>query len=215
MLSRLVYEGGIEIICGPMFSGKTEELLRRLNRFHYAKIPFIIFKHTSDNREFDFELFLEQKEKFENCDRLVSRNGKGIFENVFKAENGKELLRKVEEESQKRLIKVIAIDEAQFFDIDLVEVVDQLALKGFHVILAGLDKNYMGEPFEVMAKLSCVCDEIKKLTAICTICHNLAGFTQLVANIQDLDSSQPLIGNQEYEARCRKHFYPPKLNKQN
>lgn len=176
----------IEVICGPMFAGKTEELLRRLNRFKYAKIPFLVFKPKLDTR---------------SKNELFSRSGLRI--DSFEINNANEIIQIAKEYSDR---KVIAIDEAQFFDNELIDVMNKLSKEGYYIILSGLDKDSRGEPFGIMPKLLCIADSVNKLTAICTICGDQANFTQRITK-DDLDKDIILIGDSEsYEARCRKHF---------
>lgn len=192
-MNKIVLDGGIEVICGPMFAGKTEELLRRLNRMRYAKIDYIIFKPLIDTR---------------STHEIKSRNGKS--EKAVEIKWPFEILNYLRENNLKP--KVIAIDEAQFFDESIVEVATVLGNSGFHVILAGLDKNFKGESFGPIPDLLVQADKITKLSAICTVCGSEALFSQRLINNApaDYDSKIILIGDKEsYEARCRQHFVIP------
>lgn len=176
----------VEVICGPMFAGKTEELLRRLNRFKYAKIPFLVFKPKLDTRS--------KNELFSRCgskiDSFEIHQANEIFEIVNNNKN----------------VKVIAIDEVQFFDKELIDVINQLSKEGYHIILSGLDKDSWGKPFGIMPNLLCIADTVNKLTALCSVCGEQANFTQRLNNKSN-NKELILIGDSEsYEARCRKHF---------
>ena len=192
-MNKIIFDGGIEVICGPMFAGKTEELLRRLNRMKYAKIDYIIFKPIVDTR---------------TQSTIQSRNGKS--ESAIEIKSPDEILSYLIKNNLKP--KVIAIDEAQFFDSSIVEVSNILANCGFHVLIAGLDKNFKGESFGYISELLVQADKVTKLSAICTVCGSEALFSQRLINTKPADYNSPivLIGDQEsYEARCRKHFSVP------
>jgi thymidine kinase len=177
--------GWIEVVCGCMFSGKTEELIRRLRRAQIAKQKVIIFKPRIDNRY--------------SADRIVSHNTQSLDSIVI--DKPQEILTLGEE------AQVIGIDEAQFFSLDLVGVCEQLADAGKRVIVAGLDQDYRGEPFEPLPRLLAVAEYITKTLAICMVCGNPADRTQRITNQQEL----VVVGAQNiYEARCRKCFSPPK-----
>jgi thymidine kinase len=171
--------GWIEVVCGSMFSGKTEELIRRLRRAQIAKQRVAIFKPVIDTR------FAE--------DRIVSHSGVSLPSiNVSNAE---------EIRAQAEGFDVIGIDEAQFFDLDLVRVCEELADRGHRVIIAGLDQDYLGQPFEPMPQLLAVAEYITKTLAICMVCGNPANRTQRVTR----NAERVLVGaGDAYEARCRK-----------
>ena len=171
--------GWIEVVCGSMFSGKTEELIRRLRRAQIAKQRVAIFKPVIDTR------FAE--------DRIVSHSGVSLPSiNVSNAEEIRENAGDVD---------VIGIDEAQFFDLGLVGVCEELADRGHRVIVAGLDQDYLGQPFEPMPQLLAVAEYITKTLAICMVCGAPANRTQRVAH----RSERVLVGaGDAYEARCRK-----------
>jgi thymidine kinase len=177
--------GWIEVIAGCMFSGKTEELIRRLRRAQIARQEVAIFKPRIDNR-------------YSN-DHIVSHSELKIPSLVV--ENPAEILKAVGS------AKVVGIDEAQFFDMSLVEVADQLANMGKRVIIAGLDQDYRGKPFEPIPQLLAVAEYITKTLAICVICGNPADRTQRTTQANE----RVLVGAKDaYEARCRRCFQPPK-----
>jgi thymidine kinase len=177
--------GWIEVIAGCMFSGKTEELIRRLRRAQIARQEVAIFKPRIDNR-------------YSN-DHIVSHSELKIPSLVV--ENPAEILKAVGS------ARVVGIDEAQFFDMSLVEVADQLANMGKRVIIAGLDQDYRGKPFEPIPQLLAVAEYITKTLAICVICGNPADRTQRTTQANE----RVLVGAKDaYEARCRRCFQPPK-----
>ena len=170
--------GWIEVICGSMFSGKTEELIRRLNRAIIANQKMLLFKPMIDNRYHE--------------ENVVSHKGSSLT--AVAVENSSAILTMVTDEM------VVAIDEAQFFDEGLVEVCNQLARQGVRVVIAGLDMDYMGVPFGPMPKLLCIAEYVTKVHAICLSCGNLAQFSHRTAN----ESGQVLVGAVEkYQPLCR------------
>lgn len=173
--------GWIEVICGSMFSGKTEELIRRLRRAEFAKQDLILFKPSVDQR---------YSEK-----NVVSHRGTEF--NAVLVASAKDVLNNVESQ------KVVAIDEAQFFDEELVEVASELSGRGIRVILAGLDMDYTGAPFGPMPALLASAEYVSKVHAICVSCGNLAQFSnRLVA-----DTDQVMLGAvEEYRPLCRSCF---------
>jgi thymidine kinase len=176
--------GWIEVICGSMFSGKTEELIRRLKRAQFAKQKVEIFKPSVDNRYDEV--------------KVVSHEGKEIHSTPVPASSNILLLAAD--------TAVVGIDEAQFFDDELPNVCRQLADRGVRVIVAGLDMDYLGKPFGQMPQLLAVADFITKLHAICVKCGNLAS----ISYRKTADASQILLGaTDSYEPRCRKCYYEP------
>ncbi len=169
--------GWIEVICGSMFSGKTEELIRRLKRAQIAGQILRVYKPEKDVRY--------------HQDRVVSHD-----ENIFTSTSvpaAREILQDLN-------CEVIGIDEAQFFDLDLVDVCERLALKGIRVIVAGLDMDYRGMPFGPIPHLLAVAEYITKVHAICNHCGNLATHSYRLSN----NDEQVLLGERDkYEARCR------------
>lgn len=184
--------GWIEVICGSMFSGKSEELIRRVRRVQIAKKKVQVFKPTIDDR-YDIQ-------------HIYSHNGTKVEAiNVIKS---KEILETVEPDTE-----VIAIDEAQFYDHDIVSICQKFADQGRRVIIAGLDQDFRGEPFGPIPKLLAIAEYVDKLQAICMVCGNTASRTQRLVNGQPAKYSDPtiLIGAKEsYEARCRKCHVVPK-----
>jgi thymidine kinase len=176
--------GWIEVIVGPMFSGKSEELIRRLRRAEIARQRVQIFKPLIDNRYGENE--------------IVSHSGLGIRSDLVRT--AEEVLERVEPRTE-----VVGIDEAQFLGDAAVEVATKLADMGKRVIVAGLDTDYLGRPFEPMPRLLAVAEEITKLLAICVRCGNPAVHTQrLVAS----DELIVVGATGTYEARCRRCFEP-------
>ncbi|MBL6667530.1 MAG: thymidine kinase [Crocinitomicaceae bacterium TMED16] len=173
--------GWIEVICGSMFSGKTEELIRRLRRAEFAKQDLILFKPSVDIR---------YSEK-----NVVSHRGTEF--NAVLVSSSKEILDTVKNQ------KVVAIDEAQFFDDQLVEVASELAGRGIRVILAGLDMDYKGTPFGPMPALLASAEYVSKVHAICVSCGNLAQFSNRLVS----DTDQVMLGAvEEYRPLCRSCF---------
>ena len=170
--------GWIEVICGSMFSGKTEELIRRLKRAKIANQKVDIFKPKVDNRYDEV--------------KVVSHDANAILATPI--EHSSKLLNHTEG------VNVIGIDEAQFFDEGLTEVCQKLALKGIRIIIAGLDMDYRGVPFGPIPQLLAVSEYITKVHAICSHCGNLATHSyRKVAN-----SDQIMLGEKDsYEPRCR------------
>jgi len=180
--------GSIEVICGSMFSGKTEELLRRLKRAKFAKQRVEIFKPAIDTRYSEVE--------------VVSHDNNSIVSTPVDS-SGNILLLTGD-------VDVIGIDEAQFFDEGIVEVCNQLARNGFRVIVAGLDMDFRGVPFGPMPALMAIADDVTKEHAICVRCGNPAYVShRLVA-----DAHQVLLGEtSEYEPICR-HCFDAEKSKQ-
>ena len=176
--------GWIEVIAGCMFSGKTEELIRRIRRAQIAKQTVSIFKPRVDTR-------------FSN-DHIGSHNELKLLSTSVK--HSGEIL------ALARDAQVVGVDEAQFFDMGLVDVAESLAAEGKRVIIAGLDQDFRGKPFEPMPQLLCVAEYITKTLAICMVCGNPADRTQRTTRA----SERVLVGAKEaYEARCRHCFEPP------
>jgi thymidine kinase len=173
--------GWVEVVCGSMFSGKTEELIRRLRRAQIAKQRVAIFKPVIDTRYAK--------------DHIVSHNGVSLPS--VNVSNAAEILENAGD------VDVVGIDEAQFFDLDLVRVCEELADRGHRVIIAGLDQDYLAQPFEPMPQLLAIAEYITKTLAICVVCGNPANRTQRVTKA----SERVLVGAADsYEARCRKCF---------
>ena len=178
-------KGQIEVICGSMFSGKTEELIRRLNRAKIAKQKVEIFKPTIDKR-------------YDEND-VVSHNENHIRSTPVNFADDILLL--------SGDCDVVGIDEVQFFDDQIVTVAEKLAGQGKRVILAGLDMDFEGNPFEPMPKLMAIAEYVTKVNAICMKCGDLAAFSFRLSDAKE----KVVLGEKEsYEARCRKCFYEDK-----
>ncbi len=170
--------GWIEVICGSMFSGKTEELIRRLKRAKIANQKVEIFKPKIDTRYDDLA--------------VVSHDSNSILSTPIAS--AAKILELVEG------VNVVGVDEAQFFDMEITEVCQTLALKGIRVIVAGLDMDYLGKPFGPMPNLLAVSEYITKVHAICQHCGNLATHSYRLA----ADEGQVVLGEKDtYEPRCR------------
>jgi thymidine kinase len=177
--------GWIEVICGSMFSGKSEELIRRLRRAQIAKQRVQIFKPKVDSRFSDDHIVSHSEMKMKS--QLV-----GKAADIPDLVDGR--------------TQVIGIDEAQFFDLDLVAVCNRLADMGKRVIVAGLDQDYRGRPFDPMPQLLSIAEYITKTLAICVRCGAPANRTQRTVN----NAERVLVGaTDSYEARCRLCFEPP------
>jgi thymidine kinase len=184
MLHRRADQGWIEVICGPMFSGKSEELIRRVTRYHLAKVPTQTFKPALDVRYSVGEVVSHSK----------------LSTEALPVPDSQELLRAVED----RTI-VVGIDEGQFFDDDLVEVAMMLAGAGKQVIVAGLDNDYLGRPFEPIPSLILRAEYVTKSLAVCHRCGGPGLFTQRVVHSDEL---VVLGATDAYEARCRRCYNP-------
>ena len=176
--------GSIEVICGPMFAGKTEELLRRVRRLEYAKKKVVLFKPQIDDR-------------YEKAYVVSHNHNKALCVSIYKAE---EMIEFVKEDTD-----AVVIDEFQFLGEEAVDVALLFARQGKRVILSGLDKDFRGEPFTNMPRILAHADEVTKLTAICVKCGNPATCTQRIVNGKPANYNEPqiLVGASEsYEARC-------------
>ena len=172
----------IEVIAGSMFSGKTEELIRRLRRAKYAKQSVQVFKPRIDTRY---------------SETHVASHDKNLFESHV-IENACEIEKHVHPDT-----RVVGIDEGQFFESDLVDIVTRLANRGVRVIIAGLDLDWRGKPFDPMPSLMAVAEKVDKLQAVCVVCGDSASRTQRLVK----SSAHVLVGDHDaYEARCRSCF---------
>jgi thymidine kinase len=170
--------GWIEVICGSMFSGKTEELIRRLKRVEFAQQKLVLFKPAIDNRYHE--------------EQVISHKGSSL--EAIPVKNALEIFKHWKKE------RIVAIDEAQFFDAALVQVCTDLAKQGVRVIIAGLDMDYLGKPFGPMPDLLCIAEYVTKVHAICVSCGNLAQYSHRTTK----DEGQVLVGAVEkYEPLCR------------
>ena len=173
--------GSLEVICGSMFSGKTEELIRRLKRAKIAQQNVLIIKPEIDNRY--------------NKQKIVSHDAN--FIDSIPIKNGTEILSLVKN------MDVIGMDEAQFFDDDIVSICENLMKQGIRIIVAGLDMDFTGKPFGAMPQLLAIADYITKLHAICVCCGGLANISYR-KNISQNTHQQIVLGEKDiYEARCR------------
>lgn len=178
-------EGWLEVICGCMFAGKTEELIRRIHVLSYAKKKILVFKPAIDNRYSETE--------------IVSHSGEHIP--CITVEKSKDILKYVQRDTE-----VVAIDEVQFFDQSIVEVCEYLADRGLRVMVAGLDKDFRGEPFGVVPDLLTRAEFVTKLTAVCAKCGAPATRTQRLINGQPASFEDPIVvvgAKDQYEPRCR------------
>ncbi|ENY68651.1 Thymidine kinase [Metamycoplasma auris 15026] len=174
-------DGMIEVIVGPMFSGKTEELLKKLRILSYAKFNTLVIKPSFDTRF--------------ATDQIVSRNG--LRTPTHSLKNIKDIHNLLKQEKY----QAILIDEAHFFGDEIIEVCDDLANSGYLVIIAGLDLDYLRRPFNHMAQLMAIAEKVTKLYAICVQCQNIATTSFKKIKNNDLHF---LGDTDEYEARCRK-----------
>jgi len=176
-----VDSGRIEVICGSMFSGKTEELIRRLKRAKFARKKIEVFKPKIDNRYDKNEVVSHDKNSFSStCINSISE----LTKNQLKSD-------------------VIAIDEAQFFDDELVTISRDLANQGKRVIIAGLDMDYEGNPFGPMPKIMAIAEQVTKVHAVCIECGSLASFSSR----KSTEESLILVGEKEaYKPLCRTCF---------
>ena len=181
--------GWVEVICGPMFSGKSEELIKRIRRAQIARRRVQIFKHDSDVRY--------------DATSIVSHSQQSVP--GIAVTDVADILELVDDKTE-----LVAIDEGQFFTDEIVDVVNRLGNQGKRVIVAGLDLDYRGLPFGPMPLLMCTAEYVTKQLAICMTCGDPANFTQRLTQATD----QIVVGASEtYEARCRRHFEPPQEEK--
>ena len=170
--------GWIEVICGSMFSGKTEELIRRLKRVKIANLKVEIFKPAMDTRYDETKIVSHDENQIQSTP----------------VDNSQTILLLAQD------VDVVGIDEAQFFDDQIADVCEQLALKGMRVIVAGLDMDFRGRPFGQMPNLLAIADYITKLHAICVVCGNIANVSYRKTNKPE----KVLLGEKDiYEPRCR------------
>ena len=184
--------GSVEIICGSMFSGKTDELIRRLRRARIARQKVQVFKPAVDVRY--------------AVEKVTSHAGTDF--DAIPIQKAGEIPSRLEKDTT-----VVAIDEAQFFDQELIPLVEELAARGIRVLVAGLDTDFRGEPFGPMPVLMAKAERVDKLQAICMVCGEPASRTQRLVNGQPAHYGDPvvIIGAAEmYEARCRAHHEVPR-----
>ncbi len=182
--------GFLEVIAGPMYSGKTEELIRLVKRASIGKKKVQVYKHAIDTRY--------------GKDKKVFSHAGVSFKSYLITEAG-QILKKLHKNTQ-----IVAIDEAQWFGVDLIPVVGELVNKGIYVIVSGLAMTYDRQPFAPMPTLMAIADKTTKLSAICSICGNDAVFHKRITNgkhINPLEADPALVGRTDsYEARCRRCF---------
>jgi thymidine kinase len=180
--------GCVEVVCGSMFSGKTEELMRRLKRAQYGRLKIQVFKPVIDQRY--------------SVDHVQSHDANKILS--IPVHHAREILEKVDDNT-----RIVGIDEAQFFDDSIVDVAQKLAYRGTRVICAGLDMDFKGQPFGPMPKLLAVAESVTKLSAVCMVCGAPATRSQRLVPAQvepnpSTTDDQVLVGAHDfYEARCR------------
>ena len=178
-------DGWIEVITGPMFAGKTEELLRRVKRLEYAKKHIVVFKPLMDDRFSDSEVVSHNNNRTKSVNISFSKQ---IFDHIDEKTD------------------VVAVDEIQFLDFEAVGIIEFLASEGIRVIVSGLDRDFRGEPFSFMPKLLSLAEYVTKLTAICVKCGRPATRTQRIVNGKPARYVDPIVmigAEESYEARCR------------
>jgi thymidine kinase len=184
-MSKRPIKGKLEVICGPMFSGKTEELIRRLRRAELAQLKTSVFKHRLDDRMTIEYIYAHSGDKFK----------------AISLENPTDIALFMNDD-----IPVVGIDEIQFFPLSIVQIILDLVDMGKRVVVAGLDLDFRGMPFGCMPTLLAIADSVVKLAAVCIECGNEAHFTQRLINGKAAKFHDPIImiGAQEcYQARCR------------
>ena len=185
-------DGWIEVICGSMFAGKTEELIRRITRIQLAKREVIVFKPVIDNRYSKEDVVSHSQRRVKS---IVVNKSSDILDNLD------------------YLPYAVAIDEAQFFDFGIIDVAEYLADHGVRVIVAGLDCDFRGEPFGVMPDFLARAEYVTKLQAICQVCGEPATRTQRIIDGKPAYYDDPIIlvsAKERYEARCRRCHCVPK-----
>ncbi|MCB0079013.1 MAG: thymidine kinase [Anaerolineales bacterium] len=178
--------GWIEVICGSMFSGKTEELIRRVRRTEIARQKVQVFKPVIDTRYHEMA--------------VASHNG--VEFSASPLNSARELFDQLHDDTM-----VVAVDEVQFFDWEIADVLNELANQGLRVIAAGLDQDFRGEPFGPLPMLMAQAEEVTKLNAICVICTEPASRTQRLIDGRPAGWDDPIVlvgGTESYEARCRR-----------
>lgn len=184
-------KGWIEVICGPRFAGKSEELIRRVKTLSYANQKIMAFKPAIDNR----------------YDKTAIASHNGAKWEAYAVKTVDDIAKTVTKDTQ-----VVAIDEVQFFGEDVADLCNHFANRGRRVIVAGLDMDFRGEPFGPMPKLLAQAEIVTKLTAACTVCGCAATRTQRLVNGSPAHYTDPVIrvgAKESYEARCRKHHQVP------
>ncbi len=192
-----MHPGGVlEVITGPMFAGKTTELIKRVERQIFAKKKAALFKPSIDNRYSE--------------DEVVAHNG--LRYEAFVIPTTTDGVRKIAEITRKEGYEVIGIDEVQFFPAEIVDTLEELADSGVYVIASGLNLDFKAEPFPVTKELLVRADNIIYLTAVCTVCGRPATRSQRLIDGKPAPRDSPVImvgGRESYEARCREHHIVP------
>ena len=186
------HAGRVEVICGSMFCGKTEELIRRVRRAVIAKQTVQVFKHSLDKRYGEAH--------------VISHSGQNIDATPIQTPN--ELI-----DLTYPSTTLVAVDEVQFFTHDIIQAIEVLAERGIRVIAAGLDMDFRGEPFGPIPDLMSRAEEVVKLQAICMVCGNAASRTQRLVNGKPAHYDDPIIlvgATESYEPRCRQHHSVPR-----
>jgi thymidine kinase len=184
--------GSVEVICGSMFSGKTDELIRRIVRAKIAKQKVQVFKPAIDVRY--------------AVEKVTSHAGSNFA--AIPIEKAADIRSRLDEDTT-----VVAIDEAQFMDTEVVLITRELADKGIRVLVAGLDQDFRGEPFGPMPVLMALAEQVEKLHAICMVCGDEASRTQRLVNGKPARYDDPIVivgASEMYEARCRRHHEVPR-----
>jgi thymidine kinase len=189
------HPGWIEVVCGVMFSGKSEELIRRVRRAIIARRRVQVFKSHLDAR-------------YAGLYSVSSHDGTEL--EATPVDSAAEIFRMV-----RSGVQLVAIDEAQFLDRDIIEVVTALAARGVRVLVAGTDTDFRGEPFGMMGHLMAIAEQVDKLSAICVVCGDLACRNQRLVDGKPARYDSPTIqvgGSEAYEARCRRCHRVPREN---
>ncbi|MGL4629274.1 thymidine kinase [Cetobacterium sp.] len=181
--------GWIEVVTGSMFSGKSEELIRRMRRSKYANQKMVVFKHASDDRYDDTKVASHSQVFIEAVPASTVAEMREIIETQYKD------------------VRVVGIDEVQFFGEEVAEFCEELADSGKRVVVAGLDQDFRGEPFKPMDRLMAKAEYVDKFNAICACCGNPASRTQRLVNGEPAYEDDPIVlvgASESYEARCRR-----------
>lgn len=189
------HTGSIEVVTGSMFSGKTDELIRRLRRATIARQKVQVFKPVIDNRY--------------HVDKVTSHAGTAF--DALPVNCSDDILKHLDPDTS-----VVGIDEAQFFDAGVVEVAQRLAGQNIRIIVAGLDTDFRGEPFGCMPTIMAIAEHVDKLQAICMVCGEAASRTQRLVNGSPAHYDDPVVivgASEMYEARCRQHHEVPRRNR--
>lgn len=189
------HTGSIEVVTGSMFSGKTDELIRRLRRATIARQKVQVFKPVIDNRY--------------HVDKVTSHAGTAF--DALPVNCSDDILKHLDPDTS-----VVGIDEAQFFDAGVVEVAQRLAGQNIRIIVAGLDTDFRGEPFGCMPTFMAIAEHVDKLQAICMVCGEAASRTQRLVNGSPAHYDDPVVivgASEMYEARCRQHHEVPRRNR--